>query len=144
MDMGKRPKDDWTIGVNNTALVVIDMQRAFVDDGAPYLCPGAKEIVPGISKLAAICRKAGIPVIWVKANRRADLSDSDLVQDLAPKPEDDEMERPPCFAILTPAPAATKDAHVDMLKVLSPSPPVPQVSTTSSSRSTGVRLSLNT
>ena len=59
-------------------------------------------------------------------------------------PEEDEMERPPCFAILTPAPAATKDAHVDMLKVFSPSPPVPQVSTTSSSKSTGVRLSLNT
>ncbi len=40
-----------------------------------------------------------------------------------------EAERLPCFAIVTPAPAATIAAAVEMLKVLSLSPPVPQVST---------------
>ena len=39
-----------------------------------------------------------------------------------------EMERLPCFAVFTPAPAATKAATVEILNVEQPSPPVPQVS----------------
>jgi hypothetical protein len=41
-----------------------------------------------------------------------------------------ETLRLPCLATTTPAPATTKAAAVEMLKVCSPSPPVPQVSTT--------------
>ena len=40
-----------------------------------------------------------------------------------------EAARLPCFATGTPAPATTKAAAVEMLKVSAPSPPVPQVST---------------
>ena len=39
--------------------------------------------------------------------------------------------RLPCLAIATPAPAATKQLVVEMLKVFEPSPPVPTTSTTS-------------
>ena len=39
-----------------------------------------------------------------------------------------ETERLPCFATVTPAPAATSDARVEMLNVPSPSPPVPHMS----------------
>ena len=39
----------------------------------------------------------------------------------------------PCFAILTPQDAATKETAVDILNVLAPSPPVPQVSTINNS-----------
>src|ERR1017187_7329987 len=39
-----------------------------------------------------------------------------------------EIERLPCLATCTPAPATTKAATVEMLNVLAPSPPVPQVS----------------
>ena len=39
------------------------------------------------------------------------------------------MERLPCFATDTPAPATTKALTVEMLNVCAPSPPVPQVST---------------
>ena len=50
--------------------------------------------------------------------------------------------RLPCLATGTPAPAVTKAAVVDMLKVCSPSPPVPQVSTASRcSVTTGVKAS---
>src|SRR5437762_7504926 len=48
-----------------TALVVIDMQNAFVAPGAPIEVPGARDIVPGINRLAAELRKRGVPVIWV-------------------------------------------------------------------------------
>jgi ureidoacrylate peracid hydrolase len=48
-----------------TALVVIDMQNAFVAPGAPIEVPGARAIVPTINRLAAELRRRGVPVIWV-------------------------------------------------------------------------------
>jgi hypothetical protein len=39
-----------------------------------------------------------------------------------------EMERLPCLATCMPAPATTNAPSVEMLNVLAPSPPVPQVS----------------
>ncbi len=41
-----------------------------------------------------------------------------------------ETDRFPCLATVTPHPATTKAAVVEMLNVWAPSPPVPQVSTT--------------
>jgi ureidoacrylate peracid hydrolase len=48
-----------------TALLIIDMQNAFVAPGAPIEVPGARSIVPAINRLAAALRKRGMPVIWV-------------------------------------------------------------------------------
>jgi len=48
-----------------TALLVIDMQNAFVAPGAPVEVPAARTIVPTINRLAAELRKRGVPVIWV-------------------------------------------------------------------------------
>jgi ureidoacrylate peracid hydrolase len=48
-----------------TALLVIDMQNAFVAPGAPVEVPAARDIVPAINRLAAGLRKRGVPVIWV-------------------------------------------------------------------------------
>jgi len=48
-----------------TALLVIDMQNAFVAPGAPVEVPAARAIVPAINRLAAELRKRGVPVIWV-------------------------------------------------------------------------------
>jgi ureidoacrylate peracid hydrolase len=83
MNAIKTPKDLWRIGINNTALVVIDMQRAFLDEGSPLECLAGREIVPKINRLAASCRHLKMPVIFVKADRRADLSDSGLFPDFA-------------------------------------------------------------
>ncbi|MDO9524261.1 MAG: isochorismatase family cysteine hydrolase, partial [Gemmobacter sp.] len=49
-----------------TALVVIDMQRAFCAPGAPIEVPLARAIIPNINHLAQVCRAAGVPVIWVR------------------------------------------------------------------------------
>ena len=43
-------------------------------------------------------------------------------------PAAEETARLPCLATGTPAPATTNAVVVEMLKVCSPSPPVPQVS----------------
>jgi len=48
-----------------TALVVIDMQNAFVAPGAPVEVPAAREIVKDINRLARELRKRGVAVIWV-------------------------------------------------------------------------------
>src|SRR5215831_1564402 len=48
-----------------TALLVIDMQNAFVAPGAPVEVPAARDIVPAINRLAAGLRKRGVPVVWV-------------------------------------------------------------------------------
>src|SRR4029077_857811 len=48
-----------------TALLVIDMQNAFVAPGAPIEVPGARAIVPTINRLATELRKRGVAVIWV-------------------------------------------------------------------------------
>ena len=60
-----------------TALLVIDMQNAFVAPGAPVEVPAAREIVPAINRLAAELRKRGVPVIWVMHENTRDGSDWD-------------------------------------------------------------------
>jgi ureidoacrylate peracid hydrolase len=51
-----------------SALVVIDMQHAFVEPGAPSAVPTAREIVPNINHLAAALRERGGTVAWVQAS----------------------------------------------------------------------------
>lgn len=49
------------------ALVVVDMQNAFVAEGlSPLEVPVAREIVPTINRLAATLRAAGGQVVWVQ------------------------------------------------------------------------------
>jgi ureidoacrylate peracid hydrolase len=50
----------------NTALVVIDLQNAFMLPGMPVEAPTAREIVPNVNKLADATRAAGGKVVWVK------------------------------------------------------------------------------
>jgi ureidoacrylate peracid hydrolase len=50
-----------------TALVVIDMQNAFMLPGVAHsLCPMAEKIVPNINRLAAAMRATGGTVVWIK------------------------------------------------------------------------------
>jgi ureidoacrylate peracid hydrolase len=49
-----------------TALVVIDMQNAFMLPGMPVEVPIARDIVPNVNTLAAATRAAGGKVVWVK------------------------------------------------------------------------------
>ena len=49
-----------------TALVVIDMQNAFVAQGAVLEVPVARDIVPNINALADASRETGASIIWVR------------------------------------------------------------------------------
>ncbi|KAK7255417.1 hypothetical protein RIF29_28826 [Crotalaria pallida] len=52
---------DW----NRSALLVIDMQKDFIEDGAPLLVKGAKDIVPNVIKAVEVARQRGILIVWV-------------------------------------------------------------------------------
>ena len=50
-----------------TALIVVDMQNAFMLPGVAHaLCPMAEKIVPNINRLAAAVRATGGCVVWIK------------------------------------------------------------------------------
>ena len=55
-----------------SALVIIDMQNAFVAPGAPMEVPAARAIVAPINRLAAELRRRGVTVIWVSHENRKD------------------------------------------------------------------------
>ena len=50
-----------------TALVVIDMQNVWVQEGQPAFTPCCRGIVPNINRLAKAARHAGGRVYWVRA-----------------------------------------------------------------------------
>ena len=55
-----------SLTANKTALVVVDMQNYFVEDGMPSCAPVAREIVPNINRLAVATRAAGGMVVWIQ------------------------------------------------------------------------------
>lgn len=65
------------LDARRSALLVVDMQNAFVAPGAPVEVPAARAIVPAINRLAAALRQRGVPVIWVLHQNRDDGSDWD-------------------------------------------------------------------
>lgn len=70
-----RPLPRARVQPHNTALLVIDMERDFVDAGAVQETPGARELLPAINGLAAWARAHGAPVIFTQEMHRADQSD---------------------------------------------------------------------
>jgi nicotinamidase-related amidase len=60
---------------DNTGLLVIDMQRDFLDAGAVQETPGGRALVPIINGLGAWARRHGLPVIFTQEMHRADRSD---------------------------------------------------------------------
>jgi ureidoacrylate peracid hydrolase len=54
-----------TLDPSRTALVVIDMQVAFLKPGLPSEVPVAREIVSTINRLAQVFRASGGTVVWV-------------------------------------------------------------------------------
>lgn len=54
------------------ALVVIDLQNAFMRPGAPSEVPNARTIVPAVNRLAGMLRESGGTVAWVQATFERD------------------------------------------------------------------------
>ena len=57
------------------ALVVIDMQRGFLDPSSPLYIAGAADTVPACARAIDCCHRAGVPVVFAVRHYRADGSD---------------------------------------------------------------------
>jgi len=69
---------------DKTALLVIDMQKVFLENGSPLEIPRGRELVPILNRLISMCRSKGIMVIFVKQAHRANRSDLGLYTKFVP------------------------------------------------------------
>ena len=53
------------------ALIMIDMQRGFLDSASPLCIPAAEGTVPACAALIGRCHEAGVPVIYAVRHYRA-------------------------------------------------------------------------
>jgi nicotinamidase-related amidase len=53
------------ISKDNTVLTIVDMQKDFLDDGAPCFIPGGRSVVPATARLLGAFRDAGLPVVHI-------------------------------------------------------------------------------
>jgi ureidoacrylate peracid hydrolase len=58
-------KVKYPIVPEKTAMLVVDMQNDFVQEGAPIEVPHARAMVPRLNCLLAVCRASKIPVIYI-------------------------------------------------------------------------------
>jgi len=63
-------KSFFTIDARRCALIVIDMQNAFVAEGAPLETPGAREMLPRLERLIRFARGCGMPIVWTQSDHR--------------------------------------------------------------------------
>lgn len=62
--------DYFTVDPQRTALIVIDMQNAFVAEGAPFETPGARAMLPRLERLIRFAREHRMPIIWTQSDHR--------------------------------------------------------------------------
>eukprot|EP00897_Mesotaenium_endlicherianum_P004647 jgi/Mesen1/420/ME000100S10656 len=64
--------------INDTAILVIDMQNDFLLPGSPTSVAGGLAVVPSVKQAVEGARKKKIPVIWVKREHHASGMDVEL------------------------------------------------------------------
>jgi ureidoacrylate peracid hydrolase len=72
----------WAIEPERTALVVVDMQNDFVQEGAPLEVPQAQATVERLNRLIETCRAHAATVIFVRHVLRADRADAGRLIDM--------------------------------------------------------------
>jgi nicotinamidase-related amidase len=63
------------ISRDNTALVIVDMQKDFLEEGGACFIPGGRSVVPAVASCLAWFRVAGLPVVHAFTVWRKDGSD---------------------------------------------------------------------
>lgn len=64
--MAELSKQPWPLDRERAALLVIDMQRDFVDQGAVMEVAAARHRIPAMRQIVDACRAASIPVIYTR------------------------------------------------------------------------------
>ncbi len=65
-DKFQRIEQTHRIAAHNSALLVIDMQHGFLDEGAALEVPKGRAILPNVVRLVDACRSRNIPVIFTE------------------------------------------------------------------------------
>lgn len=60
-----------TIHPAEAALLVIDMQKAFLDPAGVMYLPQAAEIIPTVARAVELCRAAGMAIVWTRMSHDA-------------------------------------------------------------------------
>jgi len=66
LDRAEAFEEHLKLAPGKTALLVVDMQRAFLDPGEAMEVPSARDIVPQIQILLALFRKSKLPVVFTE------------------------------------------------------------------------------
>ncbi|MET7990750.1 cysteine hydrolase [Amycolatopsis sp. NPDC005232] len=72
------------IDVDRTAVLVIDMQNDFVEEGAPLEFPEGRRVIPAIQKVLEAARSRGMAVIYAAHVHRPGGADMGVHRDLYP------------------------------------------------------------
>jgi nicotinamidase-related amidase len=67
-------REFFTVDPRTTALVVVDMQNAFVAEAGTYETPGARTMLPELGALIEFARERSMPVIWTQSDHAAPYS----------------------------------------------------------------------
>lgn len=74
----------FSIVPERTALLVIDMQNAFLKPGSAFEVPRGREFIPRLNRLIEACRKKRIRVIFTRHAHSEDGSDLGLFREFVP------------------------------------------------------------
>jgi ureidoacrylate peracid hydrolase len=69
-DPNASEKNFFTIVPRSCALIVIDMQNAFVAEGGVFETPGARTMIPRLEQLIQFARASRIPIVWTQSDHR--------------------------------------------------------------------------
>jgi ureidoacrylate peracid hydrolase len=75
------------VDVARAALVIIDMQNIFCQPGGALEIPASRETAGNVNRLAAACRAASIPVVWIRSYHPAGGADWRMFFDFFISPE---------------------------------------------------------
>ncbi len=76
------------VEAERAALLVIDMQNAFLDPEGILYMPSAEAMIPKLQGVVDTCREAGVPVVWVRLSH--EFMGTTIYRDLWPDHFDDD------------------------------------------------------
>jgi ureidoacrylate peracid hydrolase len=63
-------REFFSIDPRRSALIIIDMQNAFVAEGAPFEIAGARAMIPDLERLITFARSHQMPIVWTQSDHR--------------------------------------------------------------------------
>lgn len=74
----------WDLDPRRCALLVVDLQRLFVEGYPPISAPSGLTVLEAMNKLSATCRELGVQVIYTAHALRADLANMGILEQQFP------------------------------------------------------------